>query len=106
MLRTMEILRIDKGIRSLIRQLWKHCYRTFSSCEGHGEPGYVIVKGGDGWFEENAEKYGLERYLQNECCKKTEDWMKCCEYCGAGVNGYEIYRGYFKDPFETNNHVF
>lgn len=70
MLRTMDRLRIDENIRGLIRQMWKHCYRTQYSCQGggnrfntHNTLAYMIFKKnrGDGWFEENAEKYGLKK---------------------------------------------
>lgn len=83
LLKTMERLEIDENVRGLVRQLWKHGYKTQYSCEGKLEPksaritdllkkiiknddspyskdsSYVTVSNGDGWFEENALKYGL-----------------------------------------------
>ena len=103
----MEELGIDKGIRELINQLWKHDYETLDSCEGHNSEAYVLVSGGDGWFEENCHKYGLAKVQNNSCCVKEfedeliklgynpEDFIdkrKVCD-CGAGVNKYSAYRG-------------
>lgn len=120
MLATMDRLGIDDGIRDLVRQLWKHCYRTSYSCEGHGSEGYIIFTGGDGWFEEKAPQYGLERVINKPCCEKKHDeteWFKieaskyelrpiknpcceknpyelrCCRHCGAGINGNIVYEG-------------
>jgi hypothetical protein len=113
MLAAMERLRIDEGIRDLMRQLWKHCYRTTDSCEGHGQKAYILFSGGDGWFEDNAQKYGLTKVENGECCEKErkeiEDEMrrhginprdfarrdqgKSCHYCGAGINGNSVYQG-------------
>lgn len=92
-LKVMDKLDIDEGIRPLIRQLWKHCYITFLSCEGwrngyndeskgkhHSASAYVVFRegSGDGWFEENASKYGLEPH-KNELAeikdfKKMAGW--------------------------------
>lgn len=90
---TMEKLEIDDKVKDLVRQLWKHCYRTTDSCEGHNSQGYIIFTGGDGWFEENASQWGLEKYANNLCCETEEDVEKCCVNCGAGINGNSIYRG-------------
>jgi hypothetical protein len=105
---SMVRLEIDEGIRPLIKQLWKHCYRTSNSCDGHGSRAYVMFTGGDGWFEKNAEKYGLSKVENKDCCnrkfqdeileqgldqKKFVDRGKACGYCGAGLNGNSIYRG-------------
>ncbi len=111
MLAAMERLEIDGGIRELIRHLWKHCYRTIASCEGHEEKAYVVFNGGDGWFEINAAKYGLTKTENGLCCererreieesmrkrgfdpKKISDIGKVCHYCGAGINGNSVYEG-------------
>jgi|SRR3989338_1042295 len=93
MLATMDKLEIDGRIRDLVRQLWKHCYRTTNSCEGHSSQGYIMFIGGDGWFEERAPQYGLKNYANNPCCKTQPDEGKCCGNCGAGINGNSIYRG-------------
>lgn len=93
MLAAMNRLEIDEGIRDLVRQLWKHCYRTTNSCEGHGSRGYIMFKGGDGWQEEKAPQYGLEKYVNNPCCETQSDEIRCCGNCGAGVNGNSVYRG-------------
>jgi hypothetical protein len=34
LVRAMDRLKIDEGIRPLIRQLWKHGYKTNYSCQG------------------------------------------------------------------------
>lgn len=93
MLRVMDKLDIDEGIRPLIRQLWKHCYRTSFSCEGrlkgyndeskgehHSVSAYVVFKegSGDGWFEENASKYGLESH-KNELAE-IKDFKKMARW--------------------------
>jgi len=93
MLATMDRLELDGGIRDLVRQLWKHCYRTTNSCEGHGSQGYIMFTGGDGWFEKKAPQYGLEKYVNNPCCETNPGEEKCCGKCGAGINGNSIYRG-------------
>jgi len=115
MLATMEKLEIDKGIRELVRQLWKHCYRTANSCEGHhGSESYIMLTGGDGWFEDNAHKYGLSKIKNSDCCHKEFeneirkydlnpkdfiDKRKTCG-CGAGINGFSVYRGMLiQNPF-------
>lgn len=108
MLKTMNRLEIDKDIRGLIRQMWKHCYRTLYSCQGggsggisgHGLMAYVLFQeSGDGWFEENAERYGLKKCENHACCKHRKI-KKICGSCGAGINGYVIYQGKFlKDQF-------
>ncbi|MBS3116351.1 hypothetical protein J4421_02020 [Candidatus Woesearchaeota archaeon] len=56
MLKTMERLGIDGGIRELIRQLWKQGYRTTDSCEGHDSEAYFMFTGGGDWLEENGKK--------------------------------------------------
>ena len=87
MLETMNRLEIDKGIRPLIRQLWKHCYRTLFSCEGfrkgendenknknHSDLSYIMFKeSGDGWFEKNASRYGLKPF------RNAPSWIKGME---------------------------
>ena len=100
MLTTMDKLEIDEGVRKLIRQLWKHCYKTTNSCDGHGSQAYIMFTGGDGWFEDKALQYGLEKYVKNSCCEKKDNG-KCCEDCGAGINGNFIYRGILiQNPFK------
>jgi len=72
MLATMDRLRIDGGVRELVGQLWKHHYKTVDSCEGP-----------------NLEAY--EDFV---------DRRKTCG-CGAGVNGYYVYRGtLIQNPFK------
>jgi hypothetical protein len=89
----MSRLKIDHGIRDLIGELWEHDYETKASCEGHyGLKAYVIISKGDGWFKNNSEQYGLEFQENNECCE-THTGSICCGSCGAGRNGYSVYRG-------------
>ncbi|MDP3026877.1 MAG: hypothetical protein Q8N63_04160 [Nanoarchaeota archaeon] len=65
---TMDRLEIDEGARDLIKQMWRHGYKTSFSCEGERNflgmktGAYVeYEKGtGDGWFEKNAKEYGLK----------------------------------------------
>lgn len=106
----MDKLNIDEGMRNLVRQLWKHNYRTVASCEGHGDRAEILLidKSGDGWFESNAHKYGLSKQENSKCCneefekevlkyglnpREVIDRRKACGECGAGVNGYVMYRG-------------
>ncbi len=103
----MDRLGVDEGIRDLVRQLWKHCYKTTDSCEGRNSEAYILLAGGDGWFEKNAQNYGLTKVENKACClrefqeeirkygldpKDFVDRRKTCG-CGAGVNGYSVYRG-------------
>ncbi|MBU0470817.1 MAG: hypothetical protein KKA62_01690 [Nanoarchaeota archaeon] len=95
MLRVMDELKIDSGIRGLIRQLWKHCYVTTDCCEGHGQEGYVLYKGnsGDGWFEKEAASLGFYEFPESDCCDKIAEKFpqyKVCK-CGRGINGYKFY---------------
>ena len=100
MLQVMDKLEIDDGIRAVIRQLWKHCYKTVESCEGDNSDGtaYVTFKkgSGDGWFEKNSSKFGLQLLPNIFCCDETvkryNDYNYCKE-CGAGINGNVVYRG-------------
>ncbi len=119
--RTMDRLEIDEGIRDLVRQLWKHNYRTIHSCQGHPEKKhaeqYVSFRreSGDGWFEQNAERLGFRRLYNYNCCsinefgfghglrigcgqrtinRKTVSVEKqYCGNCGAGINGVVAYTG-------------
>ena len=86
MIKAMDNLQIDEGIRGLVGKMWKHGYKTLHSCAGHkpqmvpdiyvdketGEETYlgevldaptryvVYKKGtGDGWFEENSYNLGF-----------------------------------------------
>ncbi|MDP3734119.1 MAG: hypothetical protein Q8R37_02730 [Nanoarchaeota archaeon] len=103
MLATMDMLEIDKGIRDLVRQLWKHCYRTISSCEGHGSEAYIMVTGGDEWFENKALCYGLRKYTPNSCCETQTG--RCCNVCGAGLNKNSVYRGMLiQNHFKPDNY--
>lgn len=92
MLETMNRLKIDEGIRDLIRQLWKHNYRTNFSCEGHGRGrAYVTFKGeGDGWFEERSSDYNFVRVENGNCCEDGPT-ANFCGRCGAGKNGNTKY---------------
>lgn len=96
MLATMNRLEIDEKIRNLMRQLWKHNYKTTASCKGHfpSRP-YILFKEGDGWFEKHAPNYGWEKFEKDSCCKDYEKNFpneNCCGQCGAGINGNTIYR--------------
>ena len=109
-LETMQRLKIDEKIRGLVEQLWKHNYATTASCEGHdAREAYIAFTGGDGWFEKNAQEYGLSKVENKDCClrearevqdeinksglsKDLPDRRKSCG-CGAGVNGYSVYKG-------------
>jgi len=100
MSKAMDRLEIDTGIRSLIRQLWKHGYRTIYGCEGHyGRRGYVMFSEGDGWFERSSRLYGLEKLRNNSCCENPLN-INCCTDCGAGIKGNQMYVG------PLNKHVF
>ena len=86
--------------------------------KGHSFEAYVLFKGGDGWFERNADKYGLTKVKNKTCCsekiiraqfeadvhksgldpKNYVDQTKACGICGAGVNGFSIYNGILKNP--------
>jgi len=107
MLATMDELRIDEGLRGLIGQLWEHGYKTVYSCAHDSEAYIMFFDKGDGWFEENAKKFGLAKVENNDCCEKEFqdevrkyglnpenfiDRRKTCG-CGAGVNGHTVYRG-------------
>ncbi|MBS3118793.1 hypothetical protein J4417_03895 [Candidatus Woesearchaeota archaeon] len=99
----MDKLEIDAGLRETISQLWEHDYETFDSCEGHGRhPAYIVLSKGDGWFEQNAESYGLERCINEINCSGCEGRVshperpaekKCCKICGSGINEFTVYRG-------------
>lgn len=112
---TMERLEIDENIRDLICKLWKHGYKTDASCQGggngHSKFAYVLFIGGDGWFERNAERYGLSKSEHNSDCEIAledfrkdvlsfgldpddfKDTGKACRICGSGINGYSSYKG-------------
>jgi len=103
LLEKMDELNIEEGIRELIRELWKHDYKTRYSCQGHpGEkniiPAYVIFQEGygDGWFEKNAKKFGLVKINKNPSCN-CEEGLRTnsvrCPKCGAGVYGNTVYEG-------------
>ncbi len=108
-LNTMNNLGIDEGIRGLVKQLWKHNYRTKFSCDGHNEPDNSEIiffeNTGDGWFEENAQKYGLHENKEGPCCENVRkidtEWSKnygkektnFCWECGHWFNGYKKYSG-------------
>lgn len=118
MLRTMKNLKIDKEIRGLVGQLWKHNYETRFSCSGHNEPesSYVVFmdKKGDGWLERNAGKYGLKEVKEGSCCeivkkideefyKKDPEYHKTnfCWECGYAFNGMKKYEGtLIPEPFK------
>lgn len=90
---TMSRLEIEEGIKDLLRQMWKHCYRTIYSCQGHPDRhAFVMFKDGDGWFEENAARYGFRKQENSDCCKNNRDVANCCGNCGAGIHGYTVYR--------------
>lgn len=109
----MDKLEIDIGLRRLVKKLWDHKYKTIQSCAGHGKEAYVMVLDGDGWFESNSYKWGLKKYENGDCCtmvieeiqkecnfnrRKIADKGRTCICCGAGINGYSIYRGYLVQP--------
>lgn len=99
----MDKLKIDPGLREIISRLWEHGYETFDSCEGHGRhPAYLVLNKGDGWFEQNAGHFGLEKHINQPdcpCCNGTPSHLEwpankvCCKICGAGVNCFVVYRG-------------
>lgn len=103
-------LEIDPNLQPLIRQLWKHCYRTIHSCEGHGEPAYIAFweQSGDGWFEKNAKNYGFIKRVKHDCCLVIEKILRMkqnrqldspqrkagyCVKCGSGLSGVVAYDG-------------
>ncbi|MDO8508715.1 MAG: hypothetical protein Q7S27_03450 [Nanoarchaeota archaeon] len=102
MQRAMDRLDIDKGIRYIIRQLWKHNYRTAFSCQGgvgHADEAHVtyFFNSGDGWFEKKSFEYGFEIMPRNKCCSSNEkEGYQYCSRCGAGLNGHVAY---FKPRF-------
>ena len=142
LLTKMDELKIDEKIRGLISQLWSHSYITTSSCQGlgkmhreyraknhnpnssinykgHSFEAYVLFKGGDGWFERNADKYGLTKVNTHSCCSREEaihpeakkqalkyfpnydaflKSRRACGICGSGVNGFSAYIGILKNP--------
>ncbi len=116
-LNTMNRLKIDEEIRGLIRQLWKHNYKTKFSCSGHSieDESYLVFmeNTGDGWFEKNAEKYGLKYKEKHNCCDKVDkideelskkypgySGAKFCRECGYAFNGMKRYDGTLvPDPF-------
>jgi hypothetical protein len=120
-LKTMENLEIDTEIRGLVGQLWKHNYKTRFSCSGHNKPEYSYVvfmdQKGDGWFEKNADKYGLKEVEKKDCCetvqkideefsKKYPGYFKTnfCWECGYAFNGMKKYEGtLIPDPFNPLN---
>jgi hypothetical protein len=112
MTRTMDRLEIDEGSRPLLRQLWKHNYRTVHSCQGnHPEnprEGYIGYRKetGDGWFEINCKRYGFEKLDNLPCClfqnqapiRIGKNWYypiapkgNYCPHCKAGINGMSTY---------------
>jgi hypothetical protein len=116
-IRTMDDLGIDQGIRGLVGQLWKHNYKTKFSCSGHNIPGeseiILFDKTGDGWFEKNADKYGLKEIKENDCCETTrkidekfiQEYGKrktdFCWECGYWFNGFKRYAGtLIPEPFK------
>ena len=62
---TRSVIIGNIGSKDLARELWKHCYRTTNSCEGHGSQAHIMFSGGDGWFEEKAPQYGFKKYTNN-----------------------------------------
>ena len=97
MARAMKRLDIDRGIQKLISFMWRHNYRTTFSCDGHGNNAYVsfIEGSGDGWFERNASKYGLQRRQPCLWCEHEVD--NFCGQCGAGRQGNIVYDGRLKN---------
>ena len=99
MKRTMERLEIDEELYGLMRQLWKHCYRTHYSCSGHGvSKPYLMFErnSGDGWFERNSGLNGFYRVENGICCRharKKEREANCCFYCGNGIRRFVRYDG-------------
>ena len=88
----MQELKIDQGLHDLIATMWDHNYETFYSCDGHGiMEKYIVFKGGDGWFEKNSKELGLYKRRKRICCI-FNDGDICCTNCGAGKNGYVVYR--------------
>ena len=75
----------------------QHGYDGLIGRIGAFEGAYVIFKSGDGTFENCASMFGFEKYDNKPCCEKfnTEELMKCCSVCSAGINGYTVYRGIF-----------
>lgn len=122
MLQAMNNLKIDEDARGLIRQLWKHNYKTIFSCSGHNTQGippsnaYLVYweNTGDGWFEKNAEKYNLKETSEGPCCENVrkidqefvEKYGKAktnfCWDCGHWFNGRKSYYGTLinPDPFK------
>jgi len=98
--KTMDKLKIDYPIRSLIKQLWKHNYKTVYSCSGHtnrSQKYLVITEGfGDGWFDKNFRSYCFEKVNNSYCCSetliKTPD-ANFCACCSSGFNGLVTYMG-------------
>src|SRR3989344_2481874 len=92
----MDRLYIDPKIRGLMRQLWKHNYRTSFSCQGgslgdlahdHDKEAYLVyqIGSGDGWFEKNAHLFGLK--LRNPNCDHRDQTNRFCHHCGKSVTG-------------------
>jgi hypothetical protein len=111
----MRKLKIDKEMRNLVGNLWKHNYETFFSCQGGNHSrAYVVFaeESGDGWFEENSKNYNLKKVEKSSCCVEQEERdfrefiehqrlnpcskakyipPKFCRKCGAGLNGLTAY---------------
>lgn len=106
-LATMQRLGIDAGIQGLVRQLWKHNYRTGVSCQGGGAPhddeAYIAFRAacGDGWAEKNLPRYGLRRVANRPCCADSPAADAFCKFCGAGKSGITTYRGPLVNPYQS-----
>lgn len=113
MKKAMDRMKIDEGARHLIRQMWKHGYKTKFSCSGHycekridvHEPYIVFSAGtGDGWFEKNAAEFGLHYWREDHYYKKNfSEGLKDAEKKGQkvyyGAKGAAI-RGTASFPLE------
>jgi hypothetical protein len=88
MIKAMDDLKVEDGIRDLIGKMWKHSYQTLYSCEGHYSRDawkYVCYKqgSGDGWFEENAGKLGFESFKRGKVYDDQADkGVEVISYCG------------------------
>ena len=98
LIRVMDSFVIDHDIRGLVQKMWKHGYSTLFSCKAqHSYRDYDVAyilfdeKSGDGWFEKNSWRYGINKINNSDCCQ--DEGATCCPECGAGMNGFAVYRG-------------
>lgn len=96
--KVLDEMNIDDGIRTIVAGLLRHGYDTSFSCEGHNSQPYISFRKGtgDGTFEREAHKYGLQARKENSCCRENTEPF--CPKCGASKQ-YATYVGDKKKTF-------